>query len=62
MIKSKVTGFIDFGNGPIEVQGEAISTPLPIDEALMERIRHFSQVTQSPKGDELASNSEELTR
>ena len=43
MITSKITGFIDLGNGPIEVQGEATWTPPPIDEETMERTRKFNE-------------------
>ncbi len=37
MIKSNITGYIDLGAGPIEVQGEATTDlPLPSSEAVKE--------------------------
>jgi hypothetical protein len=60
MIKSKITGFIDLGNGPIEVQGKATTElPLPSKESVRafndevrkmhERIKTF-QIIHTPMG------------
>jgi hypothetical protein len=39
VIKSKVTGSIDFGGGPIEVQGETETVSLPIDSEDIRRVQ-----------------------
>jgi hypothetical protein len=56
MIKSKVTGFIDLGNGPIdlgngpiEVHGEAVTTPPLLDPEFMEQTRNLKEAIERVK-------------